>query len=418
MSMEFFRKLTRNLPTLVTAILLAVAVWILAVTNTDPVERRTYSRPVAIEITGQDPSLVVTSEIPEQVAIILSAPSSTWSSDLSASNAVRAILDLAGLSEGTYEIPVRLQIDARPVKVQSYTPDIVNVVLEKLSTEPFDINLVFPSSPAIGYDAGIPQLSAETATVSGPASVVERVFEVRATLDISQAKENIDRDIQLVALDENGLRLNGVAISPEKVNIKQEITQLGGYRNVIVKPLTVGQPALGYQINNISLNPPVVTLFSTDFDLITNLPGYIETQPLNLTAADEDLEVSLKLKLPSGVIVVGESNIIVSVSITPLEGSKTLSSIPIEIIGIRPEYLVNISPDSLDIILSGSLPKLEFLKNSNVRVLLDLTEYLPGIYQIEPQIQIEISGILVESVLPAVIEVEILQLPSPTPGTP
>ena len=123
--MDYLKRFSKNLPTLISAILLAIAVWVLAVTNTDPVEKRIFSRPVPLEIIGQDPSLVITTELPEQVSIILSAPSSTWGSALNSSNVIRALVDLTGLDFGTYEIPVRLQINARPVKVESLTPDVV-----------------------------------------------------------------------------------------------------------------------------------------------------------------------------------------------------------------------------------------------------------------------------------------------------
>ena len=115
------------------------------------------------------------------------------------------------------------------------------------------------------------------------------------------------------------------SISPEKIHIRQEITQRGGYKNVTIKVITAGQIASGYRLSNISPNPPIVTVFSTDPELINILPGFIETQPLNLTGANEDLEVSLPLNLPTGVIVVGESTIKVTVSISPMEGSVTLT---------------------------------------------------------------------------------------------
>lgn len=414
--MESIKRFTKNLPTLVTAILLAVAIWVLAVTNTDPVERRAFSRPVPLEVIGQNSSLVITTELPEQVSLILSAPVSTWSTALTSSNIIRALVDLTGLDAGTYEIPIKLQINARPVKVESLSPDIVSLTLEKLISKPFTIRLLQPSNPAVGYEAGVPKLSAETAKVNGPESLVEKVAEVRATLDISQAKEIIERDVILTAMDENGLRVQGVTISPDKVHVQQEITQRGGYKNVTVIPKTTGQIASGYRLTNISANPLVVTLFSTDPDLINTLPGYIETQPLNLTGARGDLEVSLPLNLPPGVIVVGESSITVSVSISPIEGSITLTILPIEIIGGLPGYQTVLSPDRVDVILSGPLPDLETLKTSDVRVLLDLTDKKPGTYQVVPQIQVGISGILVESILPATIEVEIFLTPTATPG--
>jgi YbbR domain-containing protein len=414
--MNFIKQFTKNLPTIATAIFLAIAVWILAVTNIDPVEKRTFGRPVPLEVIGQDPSLVITTELPEQISIILSAPASTWGSELNSSNVLRALIDLTGLDAGNYKIPVKLQINARPVKVESFSPDNVSLIMEKLFSESFTINLLQPSSPAVGYEAGVPELSVKTATVNGPTSLVDKVSEVRATLDIGQSKETIDRDVVLSALDENGLRVSGVSISPEKVHIRQEITQRGGYKNVTVKVITSGQIASGHRLTNISANPLVVTVFSTDPELINTLPGFIETQPLNLTGAGEDLEVSLPLKPPSGVVVVGESTIRVSVSISPIEGSITLTGLPIEIIGISPAFQTVISPDRVDVILSGPLPELDALKTNDVRIILDLTDNVPGTYQIEPQIQVGISGILVESILPATIEVEIKITSTATPG--
>ena len=407
--MRFFGNLIKNLPTLLTSILLALAVWVLAISNTDPVERRTYGRPVEIEISGLDPSLVMTNDLPERVSIILSAPSSTWATDLSMNNAVRAVVDLSGLGEGTYEVPVRLQVDARPVRIENYSPNKVVVNLEKLLNKTFKINLTYSSAPPIGYDIGQTKLEPQTAVVSGPASQVDRVVEVRATVDISQASQKINRDLTLVALDENGVKVDGISISPEKVNVQIEITQRGGYRNVTVKVVTTGQVASGYRLTNISASPLVVTVFSTDTELINNLPGYIETQPINLSGADESIEVSIPLNLPSGVIVIGEPTVRVSVSISPIESSITLSNLPIELIGQRPEYEYSISPQQVDVIFSGPIPYLDKLSARDVRVILDLDEFMPGVYQVDPEVLIEMPGIQVESILPAAIEVEVTE---------
>ena len=407
--MRFFGNLIKNLPTLLTSILLALAVWVLAISNTDPVERRTYGRPVEIEISGLDPSLVMINDLPERVSIILSAPSSTWATDLSMNNAVRAVVDLSGLGEGTYEVPVRLQVDARPVRIENYSPNKVVVNLEKLLNKTFKINLAYSSAPPIGYDIGQTKLEPQTAVVSGPASQVDRVVEVRATVDISQASQKINRDLTLVALDENGVKVDGISISPEKVNVQIEITQRGGYRNVTVKVVTTGQVASGYRLTNISASPLVVTVFSTDTELINNLPGYIETQPINLSGADESIEVSIPLNLPSGVIVIGEPTVRVSVSISPIESSITLSNLPIELIGQRPEYEYSISPQQVDVIFSGPIPYLDKLSARDVRVILDLDEFMPGVYQVDPEVLIEMPGIQVESILPAAIEVEVTE---------
>ena len=407
----FYQRLKKNLPSLFSALALAIAVWVLAVTNTDPVERRTYGQ-VEIELFGLDSALVIVNQPAEQTALILSAPRSTWESELSASGVVRAIADLSGLDAGMHSVPVNLQIDARPVKVESYQPGEIEVDIEEIYSESFTIELIQPSSPSIGYEAGTPVLSRTTATVKGPSSQVDQVAAVRAVLDISQAKENIDTNLELKAVDENGLTISGVAISPAEINVKMEITQRGGYRNLPVKVATTGQIRSGYRLTDISSNPLVVTLFSTDTDLINNLPGFIETAPLNLSDASEDMVVSLPLNLPAGLTVVGESTIKVSVSIAPIQGSLTLSNLPVETVGLDARLAAALSPDAVDIILSGPLPTLDELTQDNVRAFIDLTDAEQGTYQLEPSVEINLQGVLVQSLLPASIEVEIA-LPSP-----
>jgi YbbR domain-containing protein len=413
--MKWLKSLSKNLPTLLTAVALAVAVWILAVTNTDPVVRRNFNRQVEIEIAGLDTALVITSDIPEQLSIVLSAPESVWQTSLTTTGAVRAVADLSGLETGRYEVPVTLQINARPVKIESQSPETIIIELDKIYSESFKINLIQPSSPAVGYEAGEPKLSAQTATVSGPSSLVNQVEEVRAVLNISQAQMDIDRDLNLVALDENDLPVEGISISPDEVNVKQTITQRGGYRNVAVKVVLSGQQASGFFLKDYSPNPAGVTVFSTDPEIVNNLPGFIETQALNLTGANENFQVSLPLNVPPGVIVVGESTVTVNVSISPIQGSLPLTALTIEVIGLLPDYEAEIAPRTADVILSGPLPELDNLSINDVRVLIDLSGFTPGTYQVVLKVEVDYEDLLVESILPAEIEVEIRLVASPTP---
>lgn len=392
-----------------------MAVWILAVTNIDPVERRIFNRPITIELIGQNPSLTIMNDFPDQVTVTLSAPVSVWGSALNAPNAIRAIVDLTGLEAGIHDLPVRLQVNARPVKIETYSPGNLTIELEEIIEKNLPINLIQSSNPPVGFDIGSPVLNPENVTISGPVSLVEQVEEVRAVLDISQDRESIDRNVPLAALDRNGIRVNGISLSPESVNVQIEVTQRGGYRNVSVKVVTSGQIASGYRLTNISANPLVVTVFSSDPELVNNLPGFIETLPVDLTDAERDLEVTVPLDVPPGILAVGETTIKVSIAISPIQGSVTLAGIPIEVIGMLPDFEIEVSPDRVDVIFSGPLPTLDQLKISDIRVLIDLSDKLPGVYQLEPEIEINIPDVLVESILPATIELEISPQPARSP---
>ena len=89
-----------NVRTFLLALILGVAVWVSAVSAADPDEVRPYPRPIPIEIVGQDPTLVLTNEIPSTLEVRLRAPRSVWETLTSDENTVRAILDLSGLGAG------------------------------------------------------------------------------------------------------------------------------------------------------------------------------------------------------------------------------------------------------------------------------------------------------------------------------
>ncbi|HAF62568.1 MAG TPA: hypothetical protein DCK95_09630 [Anaerolineaceae bacterium] len=413
---SIFKRLVKNLPTFLTALLLAITIWIMAVNSNDPGDKRTFPQGIPVEVIGQNEDLVITNEMPSQVTVSLSSPVSMWETLTDSPELIRAYIDLGGLQEGSHELKVQVEVDARPVKVETIAPSEIQVTLEPLYSKYFEIQLIQPSQPAVGYELGNPEMNQTHATVSGPASRMADVVEVRAILDVSQANQDIDRDITLAAYDTNGVVVEGVTIEPAQVHVSMPITQRGGYRTVIVKAVLTGQVASGYRLTNYSVSPLTVTVYSADQQIVNDLPGYVETQPLNITGADKDITESLPLNLPAGVSVVGESTIKIALTVSAIQGSITINNSTIELVGLNPEYMVTISPETVDVILSGPLPTLDDLNVGDVRVILDLSELAPGTYQLNPRVELDIPDLLVESILPETVEVVISIPPTATPG--
>lgn len=412
---QLFKKVTQNLPTFLTALALAITIWIMAVNATDPVDKRTYPEGIPLEVVGLDSDLVVTNELPTEVIVSLSAPTSLWQTLIDSPDLIHASIDLTGFKEGTYDVSIHVEVDAKPVKVETIGPADQQVIVEPLYSKYLPIQLMQPSQPAVGYEAGEPVLSYSYATVSGPSSLISEITEIRAIVDVSQANQDIDLNIPLIAYDENGIPVENVTIDPAQIHVNLPITQRGGYRNVIVIPVVIGQPASGYQLTNKSVSPLTVTLYSSDPTIVNELPGYVETQPLNINGANADITESLPLNLPAGVSIVGESTIRISITVSPIEGTITLNNSMIQLLGLNPEYTVNISPEFVEVILSGPLPTLDDLNASDVRVILDLTDLQPGTYQLNPRVEVNIPGLLVESIQPETVEVIINIPPTATP---
>jgi YbbR domain-containing protein len=415
--MSFLGRLLKLFPTFLLSLALAVTVWISAVTSTDPTEERQYPRQVTIEFIGQDPATILTAGGSTTVSIRLSAPRSIWDRLTNDRNPVRAVVDLSGLEEGTYELPVQVQVNTAPVKIVSYTPKRISLSMERLQSQQMPVSLVRRGDIAIGYKAGQPSLDPGDALISGPQSIVERVVGLQVILDMTKANDTITRALDIQAVDANGLVLNGLTIEPAKATIIQPVVQMGGYRNVVVKVVTTGLVSDGYRLTTISVSPAAVTVFANDPSLVDSLPGYVETSPVDLTGARDDIDTRLTLNLPAGISVVGDQTVNVVVGIAAIEGSLALNDMPIEVINLGPGLTASLSPETLNLIVSGPLPLLDRLLSGDVRIIIDLGGISPGTYQMIPRVELAISEVQVQSVLPSSIEVvvEVQGTPTPTP---
>jgi YbbR domain-containing protein len=405
--MEKLRSFTKTLPSILTAFLLAIAVWVMAINASDPSVEKTFPNPVVIEVIGQSPDTVIITDLPENVAITLRAPTSIWNRLIVEKAPVRAFIDLAGLGVGPHTVPVQIQIGTKPVETITYNPRSVALEIEPLLTETRDIRVIFQGSLPVGFQADEPVLSPLTATISGAESVVQKVSEVRAVVKLTDVKASISQSIQLVAVNSNGQVVNGVSISPEKVSYTQQIVERGGYRNVVVKVVTTGNIPSGYKLTNLSVFPPTVTVYATDPLLVDNLPGYVETLPIDLNGKNSNFEQRIALNLPFGVQAIETDQVTVNVGIAPVESSVSLENVMVEATGVSTGRTVIIEPDKVNVVISGPVIVLQALKVSDVRVLLDLTGLGPGKYTIEPSVTLNIPGLTISSYTPTTFVIQI-----------
>ncbi len=411
--MKFLRWLAKNFGTLLTAFILAVIVWVSAVVASDPNEEHVLARPVPIETIGQDPNLQIMGEAPSTVTLILRAPTTVWTQLNNDPQAVTAKVDLSNLGPGEHTVPVQVQITPHLVRLISQDPEQVTVSLDSIVSQVFPVTLVVSGNPPVGYQAQTPILNPSDVQVTGAESLVSQVKQARINLDITNANQTITRDEVPQLLDAEGQEVNGLTISPESVSVTQPIVLLGGYRYVIVRAVTVGQVATGYRVTNIFSTPIGVVVFSSNPELVNNLPGYIETQPIDLTGKEDDFETLVDLNLPEGITVVGDSKVLVQVSIAAVESSLAIS-LPVEIIGLSPGLAASLNPLVVNVIVTGPVPVLNALGPTDVRVVVDLTGYEVGIYQFTPQVNILPERVQLSSILPATVEVTIIIAPTPT----
>jgi YbbR domain-containing protein len=406
------RWLIRNLSALLLSLALAVTIWVVAVTEEDPFEEKQFPVEIPITVENLPAGTMIVGNPRLTASLQIRAPLSVWSS-LTA-NQLHLLADLSSAVSGTNTVRLTAIVEDRNARITNIVPASIQITLEQIVTRDVPVRLEITGEPATGYRLGQAVPAPRTVTLSGPASAADSVGELVAHLDISGAKQPIAEMVTLTPLNANGQVVPGVSLSPEAVTVTIPVEQLGGYRDVAVKAVIEGQVAPGFRISTISISPLVVTLFSADPTVVAGLPGFVETETINIDSANDDVEVRANLVLPEGVSIVGEQTALVQISIAAIESSITIQH-DLDVVGLGLGLNAVTSPTTVDVILSGPLPTLESLTPESVRVIIDLLNLPPGLHQVTPLVIVP-GGVTVQTVLPATIEVLILGPGTPTPG--
>jgi len=410
------RWLAKNIRTFLLALILAISVWISAVTFDDPNEVRIYPTKIPIEIIGQDSSLIITGDLPPTtMEVTLRAPQSVWEQLTSHEDSVQATLDLSGLSAGLHTVTIQIRVSTPPYQIVLANPATVSVILEPIATQSMPVDLSLSGQPATGFQAGDAILDPKQIVISGPESLIKQAGRARVRVSLDGVRESIDQSIPIQIVDAKNSPLNGITIMPASVHVNIPVSQQGGFRDVAVKVIVQGQVASGYRLENISVFPPVITVFASDPELVSALPGVVETQPLDLKDAKENISTRLALNLPENISIIGAQTVQVTVGITPIQTSLTLLNQPINIVGLPEGLSAQVMPQTIDVIISGPLPVLDALTPQDVIVNVTLTDLEPGTHQLIPEVQVLVSNVLVESILPGTVEVILFVPDTPTP---
>ena len=407
-----FRWFLRNVSALFLSLTLAIIIWIVAVNEQDPFQEKVFPEPVPITVTHVPSGMMIVGDTLAPVDVRVRAPVSVWAS--LRIDQLHVTADLSNAGSGEVTVQLTGTVDPRDARVTAITPADLRLTLEQVVRRTVPVRLEIAGDPSIGYQAGTPSVSAATAEISGPASIADSVSELVAHINIADTKESINGSVPLQPVNTSGQAVSGISIEPSEVTVKIPVEQLGGYRDVAVKAVIEGQAATGYRITNIVVSPPVVTLFSSDPSLVAGLPGFVETEPLNISQAIDDIEARLSLKLPAGVSLVGEQTVVAQVSVAAIESGLTIQR-NLEVQGLGPGMNASPSPAAVDVILSGPLSTLDTLTPEDVRVVVDLLNLPPGIHQVKPEVIVLPEGVTVQTVLPSTVEVLITGRGTPIP---
>lgn len=408
-------RILANLGSLLLSLFLAIVVWVVAVREENPIIADDLAAPIAVDLTGLDQNLSIVGQPLEQVTLRLRAPQRTWSENLRPEDfQVRA--DLGGLGAGRHSVPLTADYPRDEVQIVDIKPGSLVITLEPIITRQIPVEAQVIGEPAFGYEWRGTVVTPTQVTATGPASLVDEVDAAVVEVALPGVRGTVERQQPVSLRNSDGEALTGIQeVSPRTVEVAVEIARRPGYRDFSVRVPYTGAPARGYQISSIAVDPSLVTLRGSP-EAFDRLPGYVETLPIELEGATEDIRARLALNLPEPLSVIGLQNIAVQIEISPIMGSRDLRLEPV-IRGLDLGLTRTVPIDTVDLVVSGPLPVLDTLDGGSTQVILDLSGLASGVHSVPLQAVVP-DGVTVVSLLPAAVEITLSPLPTPTATTP
>lgn len=400
------------------ALFLAILVWVVATYEADPPKTDVF-RDIPIDIRNKPADLQIMNGMETHVEIEVRAPESRWKELVAASFEV--FVDLKDIREGTSEVEVQVTCPSdSTVTLLDQIPSRVTIHLEQTLSKRLNVSaeVLDADSVPLGYISRSPTLVPTSITVSGPRSIVEQAHEATLSVRLEGSRETVQLSAAPIIRDTDGNVIEGLEVSPPLIQTEVQVERQLGYRDVTVSAITTGSPAPGYWVSNIAVDPPSVTVYGKP-QIIEAMPGFLETNPIDIEGVDETLVRRVPLALPEGVSVFSEDvsgqTVNIHIEITPQLGGQTVRR-QVEYQGLGTGYVVTLSPELVDVILSGPLPELQMLGPDDVQVVLNLMGLRIGTHRLQPTILLpEGSKLEVKSIQPETIEVTIELSPTEEP---
>ena len=408
---NFILRVLRNIPLLLLSLVISAGIWAYATISGDPTEESRFTQGVSVEIVGLPDDYIVTNNLPLTININLLAPNSVWRRMSLERTQAKAVIDVTGLEPGTYELPIDIQFDISPLKVTYYSPKTVEVTIEKVETRTYPIEVVETGEISTAYKAEAVELSSTTVDITGTVTELDSIDRVFVVLDRNNNNETISTTLSVNVVNTDGTQVKDLTVKPDKVNATQEIKIRGGYKILSVKLSVAGEIAKGYRVDDLSVDPSFVTVYSSDKDVLNSLDSYIDTETVRLDEISATTSQKIGLKVPEGVTVVGEPAVTMNITVSATEGTSTYSDIPISVLGLEEGYEAVISPTEVDIYLTGPVNTLSAITNANITAVVELQDLEAGSYTLTPKIEVSSSEpVSVQSIMPAQVAVEIKQI--------
>ncbi|MDD4752119.1 MAG: CdaR family protein, partial [Desulfitobacteriaceae bacterium] len=357
---------TNNLLYKIFSVILAVLLWLFVSHQENPTTEQIFTVPV--EVRDLSPDLVV-AERPSFVKVRIQGQRQDL--DMVSARDIHAFLEMDNMEVGMHTMEINVSVPGK-TRLVSIIPSSVNIKVETMARTQVPVAVSFAdNSPAKGFMALKPVLTPNEALVSGPQDQLKDIKQVYVEVNLGESQENYRQSLPVkVADNSDGLNLDLISFDPREVEVLIPVVRELPSKSVPVKVPITGEPAQGYKVERVVVEPNLVTIFG-EFARLDQVNSLTAT-PVDISGTTKDINKKVNLNLPQGITFLEEESVTAVVRIIKLE-EKAFSEIPIEIQGVREGISAEIDPAQVDVVLEASVSVIDNFSGENIKAIVDLT---------------------------------------------
>lgn len=270
----------------------------------------------------------------------------------------------------------------------------LEISLDDLVSRRFMINADTTGQVADGYALGeVTVTNPNVLNVTGPATIVDKIDSVVATIDVEGMSMNLSDNVLPVFYDADGNEIDTTRLKYNNttVTIAAKILRV---KEIPLSFTTTGTPSGDYRVVEITSDPENIRIKGALSVLNPIMSLTIPAEVLNVSGARDDLTTTIDITeyLPDGVELVdaADATVTVTVRIEAYQSKTfTIDTKDITVNGLGDGYELAFEQNSVTVTISGLQNDLNRLSVADLASAIDVSGMEEGLHQVNLEIELD-----------------------------
>lgn len=277
----------------------ACCFWVYVMNEQNPIVENTYTVPV--EKRNLDRSLVAMN-VPSSVRVKVRMSRSDMI--YIRTDSIKAYVNMEGLTAGEHpNTQIYVSVPGNE-QVVSVSPQYFNLKLDNYAVKSLPVTVEFIGTPDLNFSAEKKQVNPDMITIAGSSTSVEQADRAVVSVNVSGKDKSFKEFDSVNVLDADGDTVTGIDIMPSQVKVEVNMKAQMKMGNLPIRAETKGEPAPGYKVGKVTVNPLVGTLngpvsyFDTHKEIVLDA--------IDVTDATETISQTVPIPRPEDGTVIPE----------------------------------------------------------------------------------------------------------------